>query len=114
MKNIKGFTGILVALLVFGQVSAFAASKQRTEINKFLKAYEDVVVAAEKAAKSNKMTDLLKVQEKALKLNEQAEKIQNYDEWTTKDSEKYLDLTNRYAEAMTALSNAVGEGSFSF
>jgi DNA-binding transcriptional regulator GbsR (MarR family) len=114
MKNIKGFVGILAVLLVFGQVTAFAASKQRTEINKFLKAYEDVVVAAEKAAKSNKIADLIKVQEKALKLTEQAEKIQNYEEWTTKDSEQYLKLTNRYAEAMTALTNTAAEGGFSF
>jgi hypothetical protein len=64
MKNIKGFAGILAVLLVFGLVTAFASSKQRTEINKFLKAYEDVFVAAEKAAKSNKITDLIKAQEK--------------------------------------------------
>jgi type II secretory pathway pseudopilin PulG len=112
-KGALVFLGMLAMILLVGQ-SVFAASKQRTEIDKFLKAYEEVAVAAEKAAKSNKLTDLLTVQQKALELTEQAGKIQGYDEWTIKDSEKYLDLTNRYTKAVTALSNSAGAGTITF
>jgi type II secretory pathway pseudopilin PulG len=112
-KNALVFLGMLAIILLVGQ-SVFAASKERTEIDKFLKSYEEVVVAAEKAAKSNKITDLITVQQKALKLSEQVQKIQGYDEWTAKDSEKYLVLTNRYTEAVTALSNSAGAGGITF
>jgi type II secretory pathway pseudopilin PulG len=112
-KGVLVFLGMLAMILLVGQ-SVFAVSKQRTEIDKFLKSYEEVVVAAEKAAKSNKLADLITVQQKALKLTEQADKIQGYDEWTTKDSEKYLGLTNRYTKAATALTNSAGAGTITF
>jgi hypothetical protein len=114
MKQIRLVVGILAVLLVFGQVTVFAQSKDRKEINDFLKSYETVVVAAEKAAKSNKITDLMDVQQKAIKMSEQANKIQGYKEWTVQDSQKYLDLTNRYTIAMSALSNSANTGSLSF
>jgi hypothetical protein len=114
MKNIRCISGIVVFLLVSAQFTVFADSKQRTEIDKFLKSYEEVVVSAEKAAKSNKITDLIKVQGNAVKMSEQADKIQSYDEWTTGDSVKYLELSDRYTKAMSAMSNSMNTGSFGF
>jgi hypothetical protein len=89
-------------------------NNDRKEINDFLKSYEAVVVAAEKAAKSNKITDLMNVQQKAIEMSEQADEIQGYEEWTAQDSQKYLDLTNRYTTAMSSLSNSANTGSLSF
>lgn len=117
MNSKKIFVVAIFALV--GLSALVAQSKNRKEIDKFMKSYEEVVVQAEKAAKSNKMTDLLKVQAKALKMSDDLEKVQGFDEWTTKDYEKYLDLTNRYTKAMLSLSNSAdsmdfGLGAFGF
>ena len=56
---------IALVLMVVAQASLTAESKSRKEIDKFLKSYEKTVVAAEKAAKSNNMSSLLKLQEEA-------------------------------------------------
>lgn len=108
---------IALVLMLVAQASLTAESKSRKEIDKFLKSYEKTVVAAEKAAKSNNMSSLLKLQEEALKLTEEVEDFEDSSAWTMKDSEKYLELTNRYTEAMMSLSNSTPSldfGSFSF
>ena len=105
---------IALVLMLVAQASLTAESKSRKEIDKFLKSYEKTVVAAEKAAKSNNMSSLLKLQGEAIKL---AEELEDSSDWTMKDSEKYLELTNRYTEAMMSLSNSTPSldfGSFSF
>ena len=108
---------IALVLLLVAQASLTAESKSRKEIDNFLKSYEKTVVAAEKAAKSNNMSSLLKLQGEALKLAKDLEDFEDSSAWTMKDSEKYLELTNRYTEAMMALSNSTPSfdfGSFSF
>lgn len=81
----------------------FAASSQRAAIDEYLKSYENIVMEAEKAAKKNKMADLLNVQDKVLETIDEAQKVQSFDEWTTDDSIKYLDLSNRYTSAISKI-----------
>lgn len=104
-KKIKVAT-LITAMLMVVSVNIFAASKQQAAIEKFFKSYEAVVVSAEKAAKTNSLSDLLKVQEKVLKMADEIDEVQSFDEWTMKDSARYLELTNRYTKALTALSGS--------
>jgi len=94
-----------VFVLLFGlSCVLFAVSKQRKSIDDFFKEYETFVVKAEKAAASNKVSDLTNLSMESLKLSEACQKIENTDEWTIADSKKYLELTNRYSIAINILS----------
>lgn len=103
MRKIKSIFVFLLILAGF-TTSVFAAGS-RSDIDKFLKSYEEMVVAAEKAAKSNKINDLMKLSLKATELAEQVEKLEESDNWTTADAKKYLDLTTRYTKAASAITS---------
>lgn len=103
---------ITLAMLVLVAIaSVMAKGSSRKDIDAYLKSYEQFVVSAEKAAKSNNMSDLISLYEKAEKLLKEGEKVQLSDNWTMADSQKLLDLTNRYTNTMSTMS---GSGSFSF
>ena len=107
----------LLAVMCVVVVSTSFVACSKNEYDKTLKSYEKTVVAIEKAAKSNNMSSLLKLQGEALKLTEDLEDFEDSSAWTMKDSEKYLELTNRYTKAMMTLSNSTPSldfGSFSF
>ena len=97
---------VLTVLVVLCALSCalFAVSKQRKAIDDFLKEYDTFVIKAEKAAETNKISDLTKLSMESLSLSEKVEKIENTDEWTLADSKKYLDLTTRYSNAINKLS----------
>lgn len=99
---------ILGLLIVFASLSCmlFAVSKERKAIDDFLAEYEKFVVKAEKAAESNKISDLTNLSLESLTLSEKAQKVESAEEWTLSDSMKYLDLTNRYAAAIDKLSGS--------
>lgn len=101
MRKIKFISALVV---FFVGLTAFAAGN-RAAIDKFLKSYEEFVVATEKAAKTNSMMDLIKLEEKAVKMAEEADKIENSADWTLQDSKKYLELTNRYSKAVSSMTN---------
>lgn len=99
----KKFLSLLVMLTGFTCL-LFAVSKQRQAIDAFLKEYEAFVVKAEKAADTNKISDLTNLSLESVKLAEKAQNVENTTEWTPADSVKYLGLTNRYAAAINKLS----------
>ena len=99
----KKFLSLLVMLTGFTCL-LFAVSKQRQAIDAFLKEYEAFVVKAEKAADTNKISDLTNLSLESVKLSEKAQNVENTTEWTPADSVKYLGLTNRYAAAINKLS----------
>lgn len=107
------FKKITLIALILGAFTcfAFAQTTHRADIDKFMKTYEELVVQAEKLAKSNSISDLMKLEVKAIELTEQAEKIQEYEEWTIADLQKYTDLTLRYTKAMTVVSNSMNQTS---
>ena len=94
----------LFVLLLGMSCVLFAASKQRKTIDDFFKEYETFVVKAEKAAASNKLSDLNNLSMESLKLTEACQKVENTADWTLADSQKYLELTNRYSAAINKLS----------
>lgn len=108
----------MVALLAFsacgGGKKDSSAGGSRKDIDAYLKSYEQLVVSAEKAAKSNKMSDLMSLADKAAKLAQQAGEFESSDNWTTKDAQKLLDLTNRYTKAVTSMSDSLDFSSFGF
>lgn len=53
----------------------------------------------------------MKLDVKAIELAEQAEKIQEYEDWTLGDLKKYTDLSLRYSTAMTTVVNTMNETS---
>lgn len=114
MKKIFSFVCcLLVVLTVF--VSCSKKNNSRKGINEFLKSYENVVVQAEKAAKSNSLGDLLDAMYKSVEMAEQADKFQDFVEWNEKDTKKYLELTARYSRAMaqnSASSDSVNDFDF--
>lgn len=108
----------MVALLAFsacgGGKKDSSAGGSRKDIDACLKSYEQLVVSAEKAAKSNKMSDLMSLADKAAKLAEQVEELEDSDNWTAKDTQKLLDLTDRYTKAVTSMSDSLDFSSFGF
>ncbi|MBQ4378583.1 MAG: hypothetical protein II821_05235 [Treponema sp.] len=98
---------LTVLLVLFGvTLAVFADAKSRKSIDDFMKEYETFVTKAEKAANTNKVSDLTNLSMESLKLSESAQKIQNTKDWTLKDSQKYLELTNRYSAAVNKLQGA--------
>ncbi len=99
---------IIAVLVVLCAISCtmFAASKKRTSIDDFLKEYETFVVKAEKAAQTNKISDLTKLSLESAKLAEKCEALEDSDEWTIADTKKYLDLSTRCTNAISKLSSS--------
>lgn len=114
MRKISTIFVFLLVLAGF-TTSAFAAGN-RSKIDKFFKSYEEMVVQAEKAAKSNKTSDLIKLSAKAADLANEYAKLEDTSDWTDKDTIKYVELSNRYAKATVKMSsNSLGGlGGFSF
>lgn len=98
---------LISVLVVLGTLacSVFAAGNRKA-IDDFFKEYEAFVVKAEKAAESNKISDLTNLSLESVKLAEACDKIDDTDAWTLDDSAKYLKLTNRYSAAVSKLSEA--------
>lgn len=86
---------------------AFAKSGNRTEIDKFLDTYEELVIQAEKLAASNSLSDLMMLDVKVIELAEQADKIQEDDDFTMADLKRYTDLSFRYSNAMLTVTNSM-------
>lgn len=98
----------VLAILATLTCALFAAST-RKDIDAFLKEYETFVVKAEKAAASNKISDLMSMSLESVKLAEKYEKIKESKEWTTADSTKYLKLTNRYTKAASKITSDLSD-----
>lgn len=98
---------LISVLIVLGTLacSVFAAGNRKA-IDDFFLEYEAFVVKAEKAAESNKISDLTNLSLESVKLAEACDKIDDTDAWTLDDSAKYLKLTNRYSAAVSKLSEA--------
>lgn len=100
MKFRKLFTMFLTIGILFSS-ALFADS--RKDIDKFLTSYEKFVVEAETAAKKNNLSALMKLQMQAIKFAEEVEKLDTSSDWTSKDLQKYTDLTLRYSSAMSKM-----------
>ena len=98
----------VLAILATLTCALFAAST-RKDIDAFLKQYETFVVKAEKAAASNKISDLMSMSLESVKLTEKYDKIKDSKEWTTADSTKYLKLTNRYTKAASKVTSDLSD-----
>lgn len=86
-----------VLLVLFGvSLAVFADAKSRKQIDSFMKEYETFVVKVEKAADTNKLSDYANLTTEYLKLIEKVDAMENTNDWTISDSQKYLELTNRY------------------
>ena len=96
---------IAVLAILCGFACAVFAASSRKDIDAFLKEYEAFVVKAEKAAASNKLSDLTQMSLESVKLVEKYEKLEETDEWTVTDAKKYLDLSNRYAKAASKITS---------
>lgn len=94
-----------VLLVLFGvSLAVFADAKSRKQIDSFMKEYETFVVKVEKAADTNKLSDYANLTTEYLKLIEKVDAMENTNDWTISDSQKYLELTNRYTIAVNKLS----------
>ena len=94
-----------VLLVLFGvSLAVFADAKSRKQIDSFMKEYETFVVKVEKAADTNKLSDYANFTTEYLKLIEKVDAMENTNDWTISDSQKYLELTNRYTIAVNKLS----------
>ena len=114
MENVTKRIVAAMLVLVFAAGMLFAESKSRKQIDKFLDDYEKVVVKAEKAAKKNDMSSLMSLSLEASEFAEKADDFEDADAWNTSDSKRYLELTNRYNDAITKISNSIDSGNFSF
>ena len=99
----KKIMTLLVVLLGVSFV-AFADAKSRKNIDSFMKEYETFVTKAEKAASTNSLSDLASLSAESVKFSEKAQAVQDAKDWTLKDSQKYLELTNRYSAALSKIS----------
>ena len=99
---------MIVSALALTSVLAFASP----EATKALKAYENAVVAMEKAAKNNNLTSLLDAQLKAVEASEALEKVQS--ELTIQEAIQFSKLSLRYAEAAQKVSNQTSTMNFGF
>jgi hypothetical protein len=106
MRKGKVFVGALALLLVLGQVAVFAAGNRKA-VDDYLKSYEAYVVEWEKLAKKSSVSamDLLPLQQKALDFAQKSQAVQSDSTWTVKDSQKLLDLTNRFSKASTTVNS---------
>lgn len=114
MKNLNLL--LVISLLLIGANLLYAADG-RKEIDKFLKSYEEYVVAYEKAAKKSDLTTLTKLQVKNLEMIDKLSKIQNTKAWTTADTLRYNELTLRLSKAMEnqqKSSAPAGSGMYNF
>lgn len=103
MNKIKSI--IAFVFVSFVVMSMSFAESNREKIDNFFKSYEKLVVAAEKAASSNNMTDLMNLAIKVAELAEEVEAAESYEEWTMDDTTKYLNLSTRYAKAANQMSS---------
>ena len=92
---------LIMIILALALTSVFAFASP--EATKALKAYENAVVAMEKAAKNNNLTSLLDAQLKAVEASKALEKVKS--ELTILETAKFSKLSLRYAEAAQKLSN---------
>ena len=99
---------MIVSALALTSVLAFASP----EATKALKAYENAVVAMEKAAKDNNVTSLINAQLKAVKASAELEKVKS--ELTILEAAKFSKLSLRYAEAAQKVSNQTSTMNFGF
>lgn len=99
---------MIILALALTSVLAFASP----EATKALKAYENAVVAMEKAAKDNNVTSLINAQLKAVKASAELEKVQS--ELTIQEAIQFSKLSLRYAEAAQKVSNQTSTMNFGF
>lgn len=99
---------MIILALALTSVLAFASP----EATKALKAYENAVVAMEKAAKDNNVTSLINAQLKAVEASKALEKVQS--ELTILEAAKFSKLSLRYAEAAQKVSNQTSTMNFGF
>ena len=99
---------MIVSALALTSVLAFASP----EATKALKAYENAVVAMEKAAKDNNVTSLINAQLKAVEASKALEKVKS--ELTILEAAKFSKLSLRYAEAAKKVSNQTSTMNFGF
>ena len=99
---------MIILALALTSVLAFASP----EATKALKAYENAVVAMEKAAKDNNVTSLINAQMKAVKASAELEKVQS--ELTIQEAIQFSKLSLRYAEAAQKVSNQTSTMNFGF
>lgn len=99
---------MIIFALALTSVLAFASP----EATKALKAYENAVVAMEKAAKDNNVTSLINAQLKAVEASKALEKVKS--ELTILEAAKFSKLSLRYAEAAQKVSNQTSTMNFGF
>ena len=99
---------MIISALALTSVLAFASP----EATKALKAYENAVVAMEKAAKDNNVTSLINAQLKAVEASKALEKVKS--ELTILEAAKLSKLSLRYAEAAQKVSNQTSTMNFGF
>ena len=99
---------MIISALALTSVLAFASP----EATKALKAYENAVVAMEKAAKDNNVTSLINAQLKAVEASKALEKVKS--ELTILEAAKFSKLSLRYAEAAQKVSNQTSTMNFGF
>ena len=99
---------MIISALARTSVLAFASP----EATKALKAYENAVVAMEKAAKDNNVTSLINAQLKAVEASKALEKVKS--ELTILEAAKFSKLSLRYAEAAQKVSNQTSTMNFGF
>ena len=99
---------MIISALALTSVFAFASP----EATKALKAYENAVVAMEKAAKDNNVTSLINAQLKAVEASKALEKVKS--ELTILEAAKFSKLSLRYAEAAQKVSNQTSTMNFGF
>ncbi len=81
-------------------------SSKSTDVAKLLDKYENLVKEMEKAAKKNNMSALMKVYQEAAKFADEIEDM-DIDKWSSKDTARYLKLSERYVEASDAVVNNI-------
>lgn len=101
---------LIMIILALALTSVFAFASP--EATKALKAYENAVVAMEKAAKDNNVTSLINAQMKAVKASKALEKVKS--ELTILEAAKFSKLSLRYAEAAQKVSNQTSTMNFGF
>lgn len=99
---------MIILALALTSVLAFASP----EATKALKAYENAVVAMEKAAKDNNVTSLINAQLKAVEASKALEKVKS--ELTILEAAQFSKLSLRYAEAAQKVSNQTSTMNFGF
>jgi hypothetical protein len=96
---------LFIGLILFFSLSV-AVFANRGEIEDFLKAYEAMVVEAEKLAArpSVGINDFSALTEKAETVQKKALTVEKGTDWTEQDSQRVNALTERWTKAWTAIS----------